>query len=655
MKPSSIRSFLTNPAVFAKTIDPLSKDLWLEGLQIASQRSKDPFLPAQQKAWRDISERRLALLLGPPGTGKTYMISWMITSYMVACMEYNKKNPAQPITCRVLVSAFTRVAIENVLKDIVNRLDVFPELKKIIIAFQEESERLSKRVFQEGKEDLFQFHLNDFVIIGATSWTFLKSMEKKWVQNENFHAEIFDLICFDEASQMRLRESLLSMALLKENARILFVGDNKQLPPVGEVFEWAEKENSLGSSAYDFIHHSFENIQEEQIALEDTFRLNPMLAALPSRTLYNNKYKSNVSPSNYALPLQDIWKQETETWKRLALNPDNSIVVILLDAPAAGKINLAEVDIIEELTVLFRKYMIPDPKKHDAVGILESFWANQLGVISPHRLQNIEIKKRIESRDVADGLSEVTAWSDTVEKMQGQSRDCVLISMTVSDREFAMQEGGFLFDKRRFNVAITRSKNKVVLIMSPILLNALSNDEEVAEGVTFLMDFLFQCTERWKGNINGYPAQVYTQSISEYIDNEQKETKSELERGLFDIWMDDIASDWMPLSTKKGQISQEQIYDCFLKGYIDVRINQNVWEIRRRSIDSLPLPLSMLDTQYKKILTSHMEYFDFVNHFQWFSIDGSDEISTYIDQLQHRKLISILLDGQQKRIQPVAP
>ena len=655
MKPSSIRSFLSNPAVFAKTIDPLSKELWLKALPIASQRNKYPFLPAQKKAWKDISERRLALLLGPPGTGKTYMIAWMITSYMVACMEYNKKNPENPITCRVLVSAFTRVAIENVLKEIVERLDVFPELKDIVIAFQEESERLPKKVYQEGKENLFQFHLNNFVIIGATSWTFLKSMEKTWVQNENFHAEIFDLICFDEASQMRLRESLLSMALLKENARILFVGDNKQLPPVGEVFEWAEKENSLGSSAYDFIHHSFTSLQEDQIVLEDTFRLNPMLADLPSRTLYNKKYKSQVSPSNYALPLQDTWKQETETWKHLVLNPDNSIAVILLDAPAAGKINLAEVDIIEELTVLFRKYMIPDPEKQDAVGILESFWENQLGIISPHRLQNIEIKKRIEKRDVADGLSEVTAWSDTVEKMQGQSRDCVLISMTVSDREFAMQEGGFLFDMRRFNVAITRSKHKVVLIMSPILLNSLSNDEEVAKGVTFLMNFLFQCTERWNGNINGFPARVYTQRISEFIEKEQRETNSELVRDIFDVWMDDITNDWMPLSAKKNRISNQQIYDCFLKGYIDVRIHQNAKEIRRRKIDTLPLPISMLETQYKTILNSDMEYFDFANHFQWFSNDGKDKISNYIERLQQKNLISILWDGQQKRIQPIVP
>ena len=91
----------------------------------------------------------------------------------------------------------------------------------------------------------------------------------------------------------------------------------------------------------------------------------------------------------------------------------------------------------------------------------------------------------MEARAKEANLEGVDAWSDTVEKMQGQSRDGVLISMTVSDIEFAMQEGGFLFDKRRFNVAITRARSKVILVMSPTLLKSLSNDDDVNEVLPF--------------------------------------------------------------------------------------------------------------------------------------------------------------------------
>ena len=67
------------------------------------------------------------------------------------------------------------------------------------------------------------------------------------------------------------------------------------------------------------------------------------------------------------------------------------------------------------------------------------------------------MRLKIGSQSKRANLEGVMLGHDTVEKMQGQSRDGVLISMTVSDIEFAMQEGG-LFDKRRFNVAITGQK-----------------------------------------------------------------------------------------------------------------------------------------------------------------------------------------------------
>ena len=51
---------------------------------------------------------------------------------------------------------------------------------------------------------------------------------------------------------MRLTDNTIPIALGKK-IRILFVGDNKQLPPVGDDFEWT----NVGSSAYDFIHEMF--------------------------------------------------------------------------------------------------------------------------------------------------------------------------------------------------------------------------------------------------------------------------------------------------------------------------------------------------------------------------------------------------------------
>ena len=647
MQPSSLRSFLQDPAQFSPSQDPVDQQIWLRGLEIAIERSPNPFLPAQQNAWKEITHFRLALLLGPPGTGKTFVLSWMILGYMVACMEYNQlRERSEKKTCRVLVSAFTKTAIENVLRDISEKLDVFPELEDVNIAFQEKTERLSSRVLQKGKKEMFSFLDDDFFILAATSWTFLKGLEKGWIPNSNFHAEVFDFVCFDEASQMRLRTSVISMSLAKEQARILFVGDNKQLPPVGEDFEWAHQDIAMGSSAYDFIHHMFQKAGIKEIALQDTFRLNPMLASLPSTFLYHGKYNSTVKKENFAIQLHDDWKTETEIWKQLVLHPDHSIAVILLDAPAAGKINLPEVDLVEELTVLFRKYIPKKENLSDDLEELKNFWSDQFGIISPHRLQNIEIKKRLESRAREYNLHGMVAWSDTVEKMQGQSRDCVLISMTVSDIEFAMQEGGFLFDKRRFNVAITRARNKVILIMSPTLLKSLSNDNDVNEGITFLMEFIFQCREKWNGKIFGHDATIYTQSISEFIEKSSDSIK--IVPNNIDTIIDVLDDTWMEISKVGDKITPQNVLDWFDKGYIDVRIISNAsWEIRKRKAPSLPFPIHMLRSQHQNILpadTLPMDYFDFLNYFKWFDEQGVNHLSPPLKTLMNEGHIQITSD-----------
>ena len=54
-----------------------------------------------------------------------------------------------------------------------------------------------------------------------------------------------------------------------------------------------------------------------------------MLAELPSNFLYGGTYNSAVKEENYALQLNPDWEKEKEVYKKLVLNPDHSIVVII--------------------------------------------------------------------------------------------------------------------------------------------------------------------------------------------------------------------------------------------------------------------------------------------------------------------------------------
>src|SRR5262249_19231513 len=115
-----ILSFLRNPKSFAaSTTDP---DIWRAGLtgfaipSLASH-SEHPLRPAQVAAWSGLAEARTGLGLGPPGTGKTHLLSWFILGYVHA-------RRAAGLPARVFVSAFTRNAIGNLLDAVAARANV---------------------------------------------------------------------------------------------------------------------------------------------------------------------------------------------------------------------------------------------------------------------------------------------------------------------------------------------------------------------------------------------------------------------------------------------------------------------------------------------------------------------------------------------------
>jgi len=62
---------------------------------------------------------------------------------------------------------------------------------------------------------------------------------------------------------------------------------------------------------------------------------------------------------------------------------------------------------------------------------------------------------------------------DTVDKMQGQEADAVVISYGVADPEYAVNEAEFIYSVNRLNVAITRARCKSIVFLSEALLDSL--------------------------------------------------------------------------------------------------------------------------------------------------------------------------------------
>jgi DNA replication ATP-dependent helicase Dna2 len=92
-----------------------------------------------------------------------------------------------------------------------------------------------------------------------------------------------------------------------------------------------------------------------------------------------------------------------------------------------------------------------------------------MGVVLPFRRQARYLRKRLAARS-PDGVAPAALVADTVERMQGQEREVVLVSFTVSDEDFAWKLHDFIFLPQRLNVAATRPRTKLLLVASPVLL-----------------------------------------------------------------------------------------------------------------------------------------------------------------------------------------
>ena len=102
--------------------------------------------------------------------------------------------------------------------------------------------------------------------------------------------------------------------------------------------------------------------------------------------------------------------------------------------------------------------------------------AGQVAIVAPYRAQGRLIRRL---HELAAGLGEAEPADivvDTVERIQGQERDLIIVSLTTSDPDHAAGRAEFFFQPNRLNVSITRPRVKRIVIGSPHLWRAEPKD-----------------------------------------------------------------------------------------------------------------------------------------------------------------------------------
>jgi len=136
-----------------------------------------------------------------------------------------------------------------------------------------------------------------------------------------------------------------------------------------------------------------------------------------------------------------------------------------------------------------------------------------LGVVVPHRAQRADQRERVPALAIVDPLTGAVIRSavDTVERFQGDERDAILVSATESDRAYLLTTGDFLLDPRRLTVALSRAKEKMVLVASRSVFELFSADEETFAHAQLWKNLLrHTCTvPLWTGERDGHGVTVW--------------------------------------------------------------------------------------------------------------------------------------------------
>lgn len=446
--------------------------------------------PAQARAFRGAPAVPLSLIWGPPGTGKTYMLAHLLLAYVLAARRSGR--PA-----RILVSAFTHNAINNVLGKVAELLrsyDLGDGAALVKVRGDQANahdKRLPAAVAHVHHKDLAGLLGSDAlcVIAGSTVWGTYNAMK-----NVGTVQPWFDVVLIDEASQMKLAEALIAFSAARPDGAVILAGDDRQLPPIIHG-HYPEEHRDILSSVFAFMRTRIEAREDADFAartlfqLEENFRGNEALTTYASETLYNRRYTSQ-QPA-ILIETRPPLDADSDDPIDFMLHPDRPVVLCSYAAPVSYTArNPLEAELVAHITARLAGILVRPGD--GTVGDAAYFAGDGFAVLSPHRAQNSTIRDALAQEGFGTDERPMPLV-DTVDKLQGQERDVVVVSYGVADEAYAEAEAEFLLSSNRFNVATTRPRRKLIVFCSDAVLDVVPQDREVLLEAMRLKQFRVYC------------------------------------------------------------------------------------------------------------------------------------------------------------------
>ncbi|TGO90065.1 hypothetical protein BPOR_0081g00180 [Botrytis porri] len=449
-----------------------------------------------------LASREMALIHGPPGTGKTHTLIELI-------LQMLKQN------LRVLVCGPSNISVDNIverlaphkvpivrlghparlLPSVVNHsLDFLTQTSEAAAIVQDvrkemdtkqasikktKSGRERKAIYGDLKELRKEFRERERkcvnTLVGGSKVVLATLHGAGGFQLRD---EKFDVVIIDEASQAL--EAQCWVPLLSAS-KVVLAGDHLQLPPTIKSLNSKTKTKSQDKEAEGIIKGMtlettlFDRLlklhgTKIKVMLTTQYRMHEKIMRFPSDELYESKLVAAEAVKARLLTELPYDVEETE---------DTIEPLIFFDTQGGDFPEKSEEESADKKA---GKGMLGESKSNEMEAILvrrhvqnlvdAGLKAEDIAVVTPYNAQ-----LALMSRSMKEAFPGIELGS--VDGFQGREKEAIIVSLVRSNSE---REVGFLGERRRLNVAMTRPRRSLTII---------GDSETVSRGSQFL--------KRWMG------------------------------------------------------------------------------------------------------------------------------------------------------------
>ena len=405
--------------------------------------------PSQEKAIKNALKYYISLVIGPPGSGKTFLLVNLVYNILI------QKGSTE----KILICAPTNKAVDNII-GLLKKFD-FEKFVRVLSPAKELAEDIDttcsvhKLALEKINKEQNKYKDLKYLIAKKEKYSYLNDNEYK--RYKKCMADIEDKIISDadiilstinNSADERLKDYHFSYVLIDEAAQALeidtilplihhaqmavLIGDDKQLGPV--VRSKGAESAGLGISLFERLHLLYKDSPFITL-LNEQYRMNENLYGFPNMRFYDNKM---ISRRNI-LPDENIMKYLPF--------PKKDFPSFFYNVSGKEEIENKSRYNQEEVLSVFRCVNKLIDNKIDLKNI---------GVITFYSAQKQRFYEKFYTKEKYQELK-----IDTVDGFQGMEMDYIIIS-TVRDNSDGIL--GFLKSERRLNVALTRARKGLIIV-----------------------------------------------------------------------------------------------------------------------------------------------------------------------------------------------